>query len=44
MPDEYSKLALISDTLGISMVDVIRTFIRKSPIDKDKLLEWINKE
>ena len=40
MPDEYKKLDMIADILGIGKADLIRTCIRKLPLDKDEVIKW----
>lgn len=40
MPDEHKKLDMIADMLGIGKADLIRTCIRKLPLDKDEVIKW----
>lgn len=40
MPDEHKKLDIVGEILGIGKADLIRTCIRKLPLDKDEVIKW----
>lgn len=40
MPDEHKKLDIVGEILGIGKADLIRTCIRKLPLDKDEIIKW----
>lgn len=40
MADEHKKLDTICKLLDVSKADIIRTCVRKLPMDKKELIEW----
>lgn len=40
MPDESKKVDIICEILGIGKADLIRTCIRKLPLDKEEIIKW----
>lgn len=40
MADEHKKLDIICELLDVSKADLVRTCIRKLPLDKEELLKW----
>lgn len=40
MADEHKKLDIICELLDVSKADIVRTCIRKLPLDKEELIKW----
>jgi len=40
MADEHKKLDIICELLDVSKADLVRTCIRKLPMNKEALLKW----